>query len=180
MDALSRMFSVDWTQVFGFDTPVLEIFLRGTIMYLALFFMMRFILRRQSGGLGISDVLVIVLLADAAQNGMAGDYHSLPDGILLVATIMGWSFALDWASFHFPWLRRIIEPAPVPLIRNGQLLRRNLHHQQITEEELMSQLRLQGVEEASRVKLSYMEPDGRISVIAMEEKPTHPAEPRAV
>jgi uncharacterized membrane protein YcaP (DUF421 family) len=180
MDTLSHMFSVDWQQLFGFDTPVLEIFLRGTIMYLALFFMMRFILRRQSGGIGITDVLVIVLLADAAQNGMAGDYHSIADGLLLVGTIMWWSYALDWASFHISWVRRIVEPPATPLVRHGQILWRNLRHEQITENELMTQLRLQGIEELSKVKLSYMEPDGRISAIPYDDKPIHPNEPRAV
>jgi len=179
MDSLSGLFSVNWEQVLGFDTPVLEIFVRGTLMYLALFFMLRFIRRRQSGGLGISDLLVIVLLADAAQNGMAGNYQSVSDGLLLVGTIIFWSYALDWAAFHFPRVRRLVEPPPLPLIRDGQLLRRNLYQEQITKEELMSQLRLQGVDDTAKVKLAYMEPDGRISAITREEKAQRPPEPRA-
>jgi len=179
MDIPSSLFSVNWEQILGFDTPVLEIFIRGTLMYLALFFLMRFIRRRQSGGLGITDVLVIVLLADASQNGMAGNYQSVSDGLLLVGTIIFWSYALDWAGFHVPRMRRLIEPPPVPLIRDGQLLRRNLYREQITEDELMSQLRLQGIDDIAQVKLSYMEPDGRISVVTHEEKSKPAPEPRA-
>ena len=179
MDILSGLFSVNWEQVLGFDTPVLEIFVRGTLMYLALFFMLRFIRRRQSGGLGITDVLVIVLLADAAQNGMAGSYQSVSDGLLLVGTIVFWSYALDWAAFRFPHIRRLVEPPPLPIIRDGQLLRHNLYREQITEEELTSQLRLQGVDDFAKVKLACMEPDGRISVITREEKSQRPPEPRA-
>jgi uncharacterized membrane protein YcaP (DUF421 family) len=169
VDILSNLFSVDWERTFGSDTSVLEIFLRGTLMYLALFFMLRFVLRRQAGGIGITDILVIVLLADAAQNAMAGDYHSITDGLLLVGTIMWWSFALDWAAFHFPGIRRFIEPPPLPLVRDGQLLRRNLQHEQITQEELMSQLRMQGIDDLAKVKISYIEPDGRISFVTDEE-----------
>jgi uncharacterized membrane protein YcaP (DUF421 family) len=51
--------------------------------------------------MGITDLLVIVLIADAAQNGMAGEYRSLTDGLLLVATIVAWSYALNWLAFRF-------------------------------------------------------------------------------
>jgi uncharacterized membrane protein YcaP (DUF421 family) len=71
---------------------------RGSTVYLTLFFLLRIVLRRESGGMGITDLLVIVLLADAVQNAMAGDYHSVPDGLLLGATLIFWSFALDWLT----------------------------------------------------------------------------------
>lgn len=79
---------IDWAKLFEFSTPALEIVVRGTVMYLALFAMLRFILRRETGSLGITDLLVVVLVADAAQNGMAGSYRSISDGLLLVATII--------------------------------------------------------------------------------------------
>src|SRR5215210_6130186 len=81
---------------------IAEMVARGTIMYLVIFAMMRFILKRQSGGLSIPDVLLIVLLADAAQNGMADDYRSVTEGIVLVGTIIFWKFAIDWLEYHSP------------------------------------------------------------------------------
>jgi len=69
---------------------------------LALFLLLRLVLKRQSGNMGVTDLLVIVLIADAAQNAMASDYKSVPDGLLLVSTIVFWSYALDWLSYHFP------------------------------------------------------------------------------
>nr|MBP7571903.1 DUF421 domain-containing protein [Acidobacteriota bacterium] len=73
---------VDWGRVFAFDTPWLEIVVRGTAIYLGLFLLLRLVLKRQAGTVGITDLLVIVLIADAAQNAMADDYRSVPDGLL--------------------------------------------------------------------------------------------------
>ena len=110
-------------------------------MYIALFTMLRVILKRQTGTLGMTDLLLITLLADAAQNAMAGEYRSLPDGVVLVATIIFWNYAFDWLSFKSEWFGRLIEPAPLPLVQNGKLLRRNMRRELITEDELMMELR---------------------------------------
>ena len=65
--------NIDWKAIFLPDIPLIEIVLRGSIMYLSLFILLRIILKRQSGTLGITDLLLITLLADASQNGMAGE-----------------------------------------------------------------------------------------------------------
>ena len=61
------------------------------------------------------------------------------------------------------------------MIKQGKLLHRNMRSELITEAELRGQLREQGVEDISQVKVAYIESDGRISVIKDErtrhEKP---------
>jgi uncharacterized membrane protein YcaP (DUF421 family) len=144
--------SVNWHDVFIPDTPLVEIFVRGTIVYLAIFFLLRFVLTRQSGNVGVTDLLVIVLIADAAQNAMASEYKSIPDGLLLVATIVFWSYALDWLAYHFPTFARLIHPPALELIRDGKVNRRNLRRELITMDELKAQLREQGIEKLDRVR----------------------------
>jgi uncharacterized membrane protein YcaP (DUF421 family) len=161
---------MDWKSIFLPDTPLLEIILRGSLMYLALFTMLRVVLKRQAGTLGISDLLLITLLADAAQNAMAGEYTSLSDGIILVATIIFWNYLFDWLSYKYEWFGRLIEPPPLPLIRNGKMLRKNMRQEFITEDELMMQLRQQGLEDVSKVKDAFIESDGRISIIQRKQK----------
>lgn len=157
--------SVDWARIFVPDTPLLEIFIRGTLMYLALFALLRFVLRREAGALGITDLLVIVLIADAAQNGLADDYASVTDGLVLVATIIGWSHFLNWLAYRFPFWRRVILPPRVQLVRDGRLMRHNLDREMISEEELMSEIHSHGCEELSQVRAAWIEADGMISVI---------------
>lgn len=166
---MNNFFNIDWQKIFVPETPLLETLLRGSITYLVIFILLRSILKRQSGAVGITDLLVIVLIADAAQNAMASDYQSLPDGILLIAVIIFWSYFLDWLGYKYPRLQRFIHPPPLPLVKNGQLLRRNMRRELITEGELLSQLREQGVERIQDVKLAYIEGDGYISVIPYEQ-----------
>src|SRR5690625_584075 len=101
---------VDWARLFSFDTPPAEIVIRGTIIYVTIYALLRVVLKRESGTNGITDLIVVVLIADAAQNGMAGGYRSVSDGILLVSVIIGWSFLLNWAAHRWTWAARIIRP----------------------------------------------------------------------
>jgi uncharacterized membrane protein YcaP (DUF421 family) len=170
---------VDWGSVFLPDAPFLEIIVRGSVMYLALFIMLRIVLKRQAGALGMTDLLLITLLADASQNAMAGEYKSLPDGVVLVATIIFWNYLFDWLTVKSEWFERLIEPPPLPLVKRGKLLRRNMRSELITEGELLGKLREQGVEDLSKVKLVNIESDGQISVIQDKKKPHKPPERRA-
>ena len=161
---------MDWKSVFSLDVSWLEIIVRGTIIYISLFILLRVVLKRQAGSLGMTDLLLITLIADASQNAMAGEYHSVPAGIILVSTIIFWTYAFDWLSYRSSWFSHLIEPTPLPLIREGKMLRRNMRHELITEEELMSQLREQGLDELQKVKQAFMEPDGHISVVAFKQR----------
>lgn len=171
MDAL---FSVGWRELFAPTHSIAEMIVRGTIMYLALFILLRVILKRQSSGLGVTDLLVVVLIADAAQNGMAKEYRSVTEGLALVATIIGWDYALDWLGYRFPAFQRLVRPAPLTLVRDDKLLRGNMRHELVTTEELMAQLREQGVASLDEVRTARMEADGRISVIKRDGGQTAP------
>jgi uncharacterized membrane protein YcaP (DUF421 family) len=167
---METLFNIDWKGAFVPTVSILEIIVRGTLTYLALFSLMRFVLKREAGVIGLADLLVVVLIADAAQNAMASEYKSITEGIALVATLVFWDFALDWLGYRFPRLQRLLHPPPLPLIENGQMLRRNMRRELIGEQELMSYLREQGVEDVAEVKEAYMEGDGRISMISRESK----------
>jgi uncharacterized membrane protein YcaP (DUF421 family) len=140
---------IDWNALLVPSVHLGEIFLRGTVIYLFIFFALR-MLRREAGSIGISDLLVIVLIADAAQNAMASEYHSLTEGLVLVSTILFWNYSLDALAYRFPRIRWLVRPAPLPLVRNGRLQRQNMRKQMITEDDLMAQLREHGSKAPSR------------------------------
>lgn len=161
---MESLFRIDWRAVFVPSASVAEIVVRGTIIYLTLFIILRF-LRRETGAIGIADLLVVVLIADASQNAMAGDYKSITEGVALVGTIAFWDYLLDWLAYRFPRIERLVHPPPTVLVEDGELNRRNMRKELLTKEELMSQLREQGVDDLAEVEHAYIEGDGRISVI---------------
>ena len=154
-----------WLTLFTFDLHPLELVLRGTAVYWGLFLLFRFLLRRDTGSLGIADILLLMLIADASQNAMSGGYDSVADGAVLVLTIAGWSWLMDWASFRFNTLRHFAQPAPLVLVRRGRLVARNLRREHVTVPELMAALRDHGIGKLAEVKMARMESDGGISVI---------------
>ena len=166
---MENFFDVDWNRMFSLSVPLLEILVRGTATYWFLFLVFRFAVRRDIGAVGIADILILVIVADASQNAMAGESTSVADGMVLVVTLIGWNVFLDWLTFRFPGIRRIAEPASLCLVKNGQMLRRNMRREFITEEELWRKLREEGVESLDQVKNMHLEPDGNFSVIKRPE-----------
>jgi uncharacterized membrane protein YcaP (DUF421 family) len=167
---MNKWFFIDWQAIFVPSISVIELIIRGSLVYLALFSVLRLLPSRQLGTLGITDLLVVVLFAEAAQNAMASNYTSITEGAILVATVIFWSYLLNWLGYKLPQFQRFMNPPPLLLIKNGRMIQRHLQRELITDEELMSKLRQQGVEFLADVKLAYMEADGRISIITSDSK----------
>ena len=156
---------MDWSEILGLSVSPAELIIRGTLMYLFLFLLFRVVIRRRVGSVGMADILVLVIIADAAQNGMSGEYRSVTEGAILVGTIIAWNVILDWLTYKSPRLQKILEPPPLLLVENGRVLKRNLRVEFVSEDELRSKLREHGVTDYAQVAKAYMEPDGEVSVI---------------
>lgn len=157
------MFDVNWSQLFVPSGSLVELAIRGSVVYLVALVFLR-ILRRGSG-ITRADLLFITFIADASQNGMAGNYQSITEAAVLVGTIFGWNWLLDWLSFRFETVHRLLEPPPVLVVHSGKPLFRALRSELLSLEDLMEQLREQGVDELAQVKRCYVEADGKLSVI---------------
>src|SRR4026209_1054045 len=108
--------SVQWDKLFIFTISRIELFIRGSVIYLFILVLMR-VLRREPGTVGIADLLMVVLIADASQNAMAGEYHSVLDGIVLILTIVFWNFFMDWLTFRSKTIEKFTYPDPIPLFQ---------------------------------------------------------------
>ena len=156
---------MDWSEIFGLTVSPLELIVRGSAMYLFLFVHFRVVVKRRVGSIGMADILILVIVADAAQNGMSGEYKSVTDAFILVATLVGWNVLIDWLVFRFPRLQSVLEPPPLLLIRDGQVLWKHLRLERLSEGELATKLREHGVTHPSEVAKAYMEPDGQVTVL---------------
>jgi uncharacterized membrane protein YcaP (DUF421 family) len=144
---------------------LLEILVRGTIIYLALCLLLRVVLKRQAGKVSLSDLLVVSIIAGVCRNPLVKDAYSITDGVLVTATVLGWSFAVDWLCYYVPLIHKFLHSPPLPLIQQCQVLRENLQHELMTESTLKSKLRRAGVREPAEVAEAWMEGDGHVSVI---------------
>lgn len=163
------MDDINWGRLLDPTHSLLNAVARGTIVYLALFAVLRVTHNRQSGNIGLSDLLLITLTTGAVQNSMVGDGKSLTEGGVVAGTIFFWSYALNWLAFRFPRLRWLAKSRPRAVIEDGNILHLGLRRELLTKDDLMAQLREQGVEDVSAVQKAYIEANGALSVIMREK-----------
>jgi len=160
-------FHIDWRAMFVPTVGLAELFIRGSAMYLGILAAMR-VLRRQKGALNTADLLVLIIVADAAQNAMSAGYTSLTEGLVLVGTIFLWDYALDSLAFRFEFFRKLLNDPPLPLVKEGKLQRSNMRKEMLTKEDVMEQLREHGIDDLLLVKQCCLESDGHFSVVKFE------------
>jgi uncharacterized membrane protein YcaP (DUF421 family) len=153
-----------WSDLVSLELSIWEHLARGTALYVGLLVLMRVMPRRAAGELEAMDLIFALLIAEAAAHAM-GDYTSVADGFLLIVILMGWNYAVNALSYRWRFLERLLEARPLPIIRDGRLLWRNMRKEFLTEAELMSHLHKQGIDDLDAVKVAFVEGDGRISVI---------------
>jgi uncharacterized membrane protein YcaP (DUF421 family) len=169
---------MDWAGLFE-PHRVPENIVRASAIFLLLFFLLRVLPNRKTGSVGPADLLVLVLLATVVNGALNKDVSSLTDAVVMVATIITWSFVVDTLAAQVPFIRRLLHSDPVEVIRDGEILVRSLRREFMTEDELRAQLRLQGLESELEVAHAYVEHDGRVSVIRKDGPGPQPRHDKA-
>jgi len=163
---------VDWGYIFTPDVPLLESFIRGTVFYVLVFVIMRGTLRRTAGQLTMLDFVFVLLVASGAANAMSGESVAIPNGIVIIVTIVGWNYLFNTLTWYVPMFERLMTPQPLKVIHNGELVVRNMRREFITRDELYTKLREEGIEDASEVREAYIEGDGNMSIIRYDREDT--------
>jgi uncharacterized membrane protein YcaP (DUF421 family) len=156
---------VDWASLFELNMSPLELIVRGTVTYWFIFALLRLAGRRDFGSVGMANILLLVMIADAAQNGMAGDYKTIAEGMVLIATLVFWSVFIDRLCYFVPAARVVLEANRLCLVKDGQMQKRGMRREYVTEDELMAELRKKGIDDIKMVRRAYMEEAGEISVL---------------
>src|SRR5690606_21018661 len=107
--------------VLQLSIPWWEIVLRGSVVFFVMMLLLRLSGKRTVGQFTPFDLLVLVLLGDAMQGSMIAGDESLPGGIILAATLLGWNYVLGLATSRSRTIQRIVESEPVVLARNGRV-----------------------------------------------------------
>ena len=163
-----ELLTIDWEALFQFESSVIELILRGVVLYFGILVLLRILPRRTGGELETMDLIFILLISEGASHSL-GDYTSLTDGFIVIVTLLGCNYLVNALTYYFPAFEKLIEPRPLPIVKNGKLLRRNMRRELITTGELMEHLREEGLEDYKNIKIARVEADGKISIIKMEE-----------
>lgn len=165
-DSITSLGSMpNWMELLFPSTSLIELLVRGSAIYLIIFAFLRITHRRKASGLSVADVLVVVLIADAAAPALTGEAVSIADGVILVATVIGWSHALNWLAYRYKPIDHLVHPVPVQLVAGGEILWKAMRRELVTEKELLALLRKEGFDKVASHLDVFLEGDGSISVI---------------
>jgi uncharacterized membrane protein YcaP (DUF421 family) len=154
----------DWLKVFAPESPILELIARACVLYLGILAFMRILPRRTGGEVAHMDLIFMLLVAEAAAHSM-GDYKSVGDGLIVVVTFMVLNYAINALTFYVPSLEKLVTAGPVEVVRDGKTVPNNMRREFLTEEELVSYLRQNGMDDLSTVKVAVIEGKGKISFV---------------
>ena len=153
-----------WQTIFSPQVSILEKLIRTILVYAFLIIGLRLAGKRELGQLNTFDLVVLLLLSNTVQNAIIGPDNSALGGIIGGAMLL----AVNWFTVRFLYrhnrLDRVIEGTSVILIDKGQIIRRNLDRQAITEDELIAACRRQGIENITDVQTAILETSGAISI----------------
>lgn len=162
------------------DVSIGEKILRSLIVYFFLLAMFRLLGKREVGQLTPFDLIVLLILSNVLQNAMIGPDNSVTGGLIGAATVLAANWIVGRIAFSSPRMERAIEGVPTLLVHRGAFVEQNLRRETISKEELLSNLRSQGVFNLQEVRAAVLEPSGKLSVLKEEtlraaEVPENPA-----
>ena len=140
-------------------------FVRSVILYLLLIVTVRLMGKRQLGELEPSEFVVAILIADLASVPMQDSGIPLLSGVIPILTVLALELILSVLAMRFRLVRRMLSGNPVLLMRDGQILSKNLARTRLTIDELLQHLREKEIVDLSSVQYAILEVDGQISAI---------------
>ncbi len=143
----------------------MDIVLRAVAVFAFLYVLMRVIGRRELSTLEPFDLILLVILGDAVQQGLTQDDYSLTGGFLAVGTIAILQLGTSFVNFHFPRLRPILDGEPIVVVQDGKPIERNLKRERVTVEDLLSAARRQNIAKLDDIAWAVMETSGEITFI---------------
>jgi uncharacterized membrane protein YcaP (DUF421 family) len=150
----------------------MEPVLRAAAVYGLLLVVFRIAGKRTLGQLTTFDLILLLIISEAIQNGMVGPSYSLTNAVVLVVTLVVIDTGLSFVKSHLPFLERWLEGAPLIIVENGRPLEDRLRHSGVDVGDILRAARsLHGLERLEQVKYAVLERTGDISIIPRERRP---------
>src|ERR1051325_9914482 len=114
----------------------MDIVVRGVVLYVFVVFLLRVIGRRELSSLSAIDLVLLIVLGDAIQQGLTQDDYSVTGAMIAVSTIELMQVSLSYVGFRFRRLRPMLEGEPIVIVQDCHVIERNLRRDRITLDEV--------------------------------------------
>ena len=152
------------------------VLVRTLVIYFALLITMRLLGKRQLGEMELSEFVLAALIADLAAHPLQDIGIPLINGLVPILTLFCCEVLIAGATLKSVRLRSLFFGRPSVLILRGKVIQRELNKNRFSLDELMQELRNQGILDISKIEYGILETDGRLNVILYaSESPVTPA-----
>src|SRR3954447_1207721 len=143
----------------------MDLVLRAAFVFAFVLLLTRVIGKRELGTMQPIDLILLIVLGDALQQGLTQDDYSLTGAVIVVGTIAVLQVFVSWLTYRFPRTRPILEGEPIIVVQDGNVIERNLHRERLTIEEIAEEARKQQIAQLDDVRFAILENDGTLSFI---------------
>lgn len=144
----------------------MDAILRAAVVYLVLLVIIRVTGKRTMAQVTVFDLILLLIVAEAAQQALLGEDFSVTMAALVIITLVGLDRLADYLGWRFPRVGQILDGTPVVLIERGQPLGDRLRQHHISMDEVLHQARAsQGLRRADQIEYAVLERSGKISII---------------
>jgi len=143
----------------------MDLVVRAIVVFFFVLVLTRVIGRRELSQLAPFDLILLIILGDALQQGLTQDDYSVTGAVLIVGTFAVLQVTMSWLGFRFARLRPILEGEPVIIVEDGKVIARNLKRARLTLEEVAESARLHEIASLDEVRWAVIERNGEISFI---------------
>ena len=144
---------------------MLTIFIRTVIVYLILTVIMRIMGKRQLGELDVSELVITIILSEIAANPITNPERSMLEAIIPMITLASLEILSSALILKAPLFKSILSSKPAILVSRGIIDFKIMRKVRISLEELVSQVRQNGIYDLNEVDYAILEENGKMSVI---------------
>ena len=152
-------------ELFDLSLPWWQFVLRAVVVYAGVMVLVRMSGKRAVGQFTPFDLVLLILIGNAVQNGMNGGDNSLTGALILAVCLIALNYAVAWLTARHPRVRRLVEGNPVELARDGRIFHEVLKRELVSKSDFREAMRESGCAEVEHIKLAMLETNGRISIL---------------
>jgi uncharacterized membrane protein YcaP (DUF421 family) len=161
------------SDLFQLSAPWWSFVLRAVVVYALVMLLVRLSGKRAVGQFTPFDLVLLILLGNAVQNGLNGGDNSLAGAGILAVCLIALNYGVAFVAARSPRARAVIEGEPVVLARDGKVFREVLRRELVSNADFLEAMRETGCSEIERIRVATLETNGKISIVlADDESPT--------
>ena len=152
------------------SAPWWHFVLRAVVIYVLVILLVRLSGKRAVGQFTPFDLVVVILLGNAVQNGINGGDNSLTGALIMATTLIALNYLIAMLTSRFRFIEKLVEGQRVLLARNGKVLEPVLRRELISQHDFEEALRMNNVDSVADVETAMLETNGHISVVPRDKK----------